>query len=191
MTTYTTSAGTVGFPTRKRKVHKLSDVIDFGSGTNYTGPVTGFGTGSTNTYTDNGLSADSPGYGQSQVNVQGYSGTASSFKIIPLPNNTVLLACGFEILVADTAGNSGTLALTDGSNTFVAATACTAINSFVGTGTAYPQIYYATGATKWGATSTKYLQVNTATGTINGKYRVWAVVVDVNDEQYTQRNTFT
>lgn len=190
MTTFTSSAGTIGYSTRKRKVHKVSDVVDFGTASTVFAGPSSFGS-ATNTYNAAGLSADAVGYGGSVLTAGGSAASGNSFKIISLPQNAVLLACGLETLVVDTAGNSATLALTDGTNTFIAAATMAALTSLVGTATAYPRIYYASAAVAMGATSTNWLQVNIGTGTINGKYRVWAVIVDAGDEQVTQRNTFT
>lgn len=189
MTTYTSSAGTIGYSTRKRKVHKVSDVIDFGTAATAFGGPTSFGSAA-NTYQPPGLSADAPGYGGAALSSGSLNGSGNSFKIISLPQGAVLLACGFETIVADTAANSGTLALTDGSNTFVAATAATAVNAYVGTASTYPRIYWASASTAMGSTSTNYLQVNIATGSVNCKIRVWAVIIDTTDEQVTQRNTW-
>lgn len=95
---------------------------------------------------------------------------ADVFKVFQIPPGYVLAETGLEVLTADTAGNSGTLQLelgasARGSAVTVASTGLSA------------SAYNATAAAPSG--SIQYVQVLTATGTVNAVVRIWAVVRDI------------
>ena len=100
-------------------------------------------------------------------------------QVIELPANSLVLYAGMDILTADSAGNSGTLSLGDGADVdrYVSASTATAGiettrekagDSSLGT-TSIGYAYYAAADT---------IDLVNATGSINAKVRVFAVVAD-------------
>ena len=105
--------------------------------------------------------------------------TNDVIQVIELPANSLVLYAGFDVLTADSAGNSGTLSLGDGADVdrYVSASTATAGiettrekagDSSLGT-TSIGYAYYAAADT---------IDLVNATGSINAKVRVFAVVAD-------------
>ena len=105
--------------------------------------------------------------------------TNDVMQVIELPANSLVLYAGLDVLTADSAGNSGTLSLGDGADVdrYVAASTATAGiettraragDSSLGT-TSIGYAYYAAADT---------IDLVNATGSINAKVRVFAVVAD-------------
>ena len=105
--------------------------------------------------------------------------TNDVIQVIELPANSLVLYAGLDVLTADGAGNSGTLSLGDGADVdrYVAASTVTAGievtraragDSSLGT-TSVGYAYYAAADT---------IDLVNATGTIDAKVRVFAVVAD-------------
>ena len=105
--------------------------------------------------------------------------TNDVIQVIELPANSLVLYAGLDVLTADGAGNSGTLSLGDGADVdrYVSASTVTAGievtraragDSSLGT-TSVGYAYYAAADT---------IDLVNATGTIDGKVRVFAVVAD-------------
>lgn len=134
------------------------------------------------------------------------------FQAIKVPADSLVLAVGVDVLTADTAGNSGTVAVGDGTNDFIAAVAPTStgtlapstiaaiatdmsldandnelkgkVNSILGV------LYKGDILTSFDANNT--IDVTVGTGAINAKIRVWAIMADLNGTRdTTQRVTFT
>jgi cell division protein YceG involved in septum cleavage len=102
------------------------------------------------------------------------------FRVINVPANTVVVEAGVEVLTADTAGNSGTVALGDGTIVWVVAAAPTSTGQMTNANVA--QIVKGTADT---------LDVTVGTGEINAKIRVWAILADLNVPKTAQVMTFT
>ena len=105
--------------------------------------------------------------------------TNDVIQVIELPANSLVLYAGLDVLTADGAGNSGTLSLGDGADVdrYVSASTATAGmevtraragDSSLGT-TSVGYAYYAAADT---------IDLVNATGTMNCKLRVFAVVAD-------------
>lgn len=105
--------------------------------------------------------------------------TNDVIEVIELPANSLVLYAGLDVLTADSAGNSGTLSLGDGADVdrYVSASTATAGiettraragDSSLGT-TSIGYAYYAAADT---------IDLVNATGSINAKVRVFAVVAD-------------
>ena len=105
--------------------------------------------------------------------------TNDVIQVIELPANSLVLYAGLDVLTADGAGNSGTLSLGDGADVdrYVSASTATAGiettraragDSSLGT-TSIGYAYYAAADT---------IDLVNATGSINAKVRVFAVVAD-------------
>jgi len=86
-----------------------------------------------------------------------------------IPAGFVVAYAGFEVIVADTAGNSGTIQVTDGTNTYTSAVTVqtTGIKAF----TAAANRLYTTAGT---------LSLAVGTGAINATIRGWVVMTDIN-----------
>ena len=104
------------------------------------------------------------------------------FEVISLPIGTMVLAAGIEKLTADSDGNSNTLALGDGSVVYVAADVSTGTGQMTGLD-AIGELYV-----HFAAANT--LDLTLAVGKLNGKVRVWAVLMDTTDPITAQRVTF-
>lgn len=99
---------------------------------------------------------------------------------IVVPANTLILEAGIVVLTADSAGNSGTVALGDGTNTWVAAAAPTSLGNMT----------VASVESKF-KTSLDTIDVTGATGVINAKLRVWAILVDLTRPETAQTGTWS
>jgi hypothetical protein len=102
------------------------------------------------------------------------------FRVINVPANTVVVDAGVEVLTADTAGNSGTVALGDGTVTWVTAATVAATGQMTNANVAQTP-----------KASADTLDVTVGTGEINAKLRVWAILADLNVPKTTQVMTFT
>ena len=97
--------------------------------------------------------------------------TNDVFQVFELPAYSMVLNAGIEVLTVDTAGNSGTVALGDGTIVYVAAAVPTSA-AFM---TSFDAV--AEGFVDYKAADT--LDVTVGTGAINAKIRVWAIVIDI------------
>jgi hypothetical protein len=118
--------------------------------------------------------------------------TNDVIQVIELPANSLVLYAGLDVLTADGAGNSGTLSLGDGADVdrYVSASTVTAGievtraragDSSLGT-TSVGYAYYAAADT---------IDLVNATGTIDGKVRVFAVVADCDGLGDTENQNVT
>lgn len=105
------------------------------------------------------------------------------FQALNVPAGTIVLNAGVDVLTVDSAGNSGTVALADGTVTYVAAAAPTSTGNMTNAD-AVAEMFVA-----YDAVDT--LDVTVGTGAINAKVRVWAIVVDATEISTDQRATFT
>jgi hypothetical protein len=120
--------------------------------------------------------------------------SADVIQAIEVPANTLCLYAGFDILTADGAGNSGTLSLGDGADVDAFVTAQTVAS--VGLGVTRAQA----GASSMGTTSIGFrvyaaadtIDLVVATGVIDAKIRVFAVLCDIDGEgdSEAQKSTF-
>lgn len=99
---------------------------------------------------------------------------ADTFAVLAVPANSVVLRAGIDVLVADTAGNSGTVALgeTGGDvDRYVAAAAPTSTGQMTCTATASLAV-----------SAADTIDILVATGAINAKVRVWAVICPLQED---------
>ena len=109
-------------------------------------------------------------YAQSTV-IDGTSTALTSgdvYQAINVPANSLVLSAGIDVITAGT--GTGTLALGDGTVTYVAAATQTAGQMTSGDALAELAVTYAAADT---------LDVTVATANVNSKVRVWAVLVDI------------
>ena len=109
-------------------------------------------------------------YAQSTV-IDGTSTALTSgdvYQAINVPANSVVLSAGIDVITAGT--GTGTLALGDGTVTYVAAATQSAGHMTSGDALAELAVTYAAADT---------LDVTVATANVNSKVRVWAVLVDI------------
>ena len=109
-------------------------------------------------------------YAQSTV-IDGTSTALTSgdvYQAINVPANSLVLSAGIDVITAGT--GTGTLALGDGTVTYVAAAAQSAGQMTSGDALAELAVTYAAADT---------LDVTVATANVNSKVRVWAVLVDI------------
>lgn len=94
---------------------------------------------------------------------------SDTFDVIGIPANSMVIAAGCDVLTADSAGNSGTLAVGDssGAAVFVAAAAPTSTGqmTIVDDSKAY--------------SAGDDIRLTVATGAINAKVRVWATMISL------------
>ena len=94
-----------------------------------------------------------------------------TFDVIGIPANTMVIAAGFDVLTADTAGNSGELALGDssGAGVYVAAgtVAAAGQRTLVDDSKAY--------------SSGDDIRLTVTVGAINAKVRVWATMISLDN----------
>ncbi len=110
-------------------------------------------------------------YAQSTV-IDGTSTALTSgdvYQAINVPANSLVLNAGIDVITAGT--GTGTLALGDGTVTYVAAATQSAGQMTSGDALAELAVTYAAADT---------LDVTVATANVNSKVRVWAVLVDIN-----------
>lgn len=109
-------------------------------------------------------------YAQSTV-IDGTSTALTSgdvYQAINVPANSVVLSAGIDVITAGT--GTGTLALGDGTVTYVAAATQSAGQMTSGDALAELAVTYAAADT---------LDVTVATANVNSKVRVWAVLIDI------------
>ena len=92
-----------------------------------------------------------------------------TFDVIGVPANTLVLAAGCDILTADTAGNSGTLAVGDSSGAAIYSAAAAPTSTGQKTLTDDPKAYSAGDD----------IRLTIASGAINAKVRVWATMISL------------
>ena len=116
-------------------------------------------------------------YAQSTV-IDGTSTALTSgdvYQAINVPANSLVLSAGIDVITAGT--GTGTLALGDGTVTYVAAATQTAGQMTSGDALAELAVTYAAADT---------LDVTVATANVNSKVRVWAVLVDIDGQGDTE-----
>ena len=116
-------------------------------------------------------------YAQSTV-IDGTSTALTSgdvYQAINVPANSVVLSAGIDVITAGT--GTGTLALGDGTVTYVAAATQSAGQMTSGDALAELAVTYAAADT---------LDVTVGTADVNSKVRVWAVLVDINGKGDTE-----
>lgn len=101
---------------------------------------------------------------------------ADIFNALVVPAGYIITATGLEVLVADTAGNSGTLQIKLGSTAQGSAVAPTATGYLATVGTLTPVVPSGSNA---------FLNLVVATGAINAIVRIFAVVQDTRNRQGT------
>ena len=109
-------------------------------------------------------------YAQSTV-IDGTSTALTSgdvYQAINVPANSLVLSAGIDVITAGT--GTGTLALGDGTVTYVAAATQSAGQMTSGDALAELAVTYAAADT---------LDVTVATANVNSKVRVWAILVDI------------
>lgn len=114
---------------------------------------------------------------QSTINIPiGYE-AASSIKVFDLPAKCAVLAAGFEIVTASTAGLTAALSNANSGATYLAQTAADAAvgTNVMGASSLYPQ--------QTSAASAMYLVTAAATQALAGSVRVWAVIADLTDQK--------
>ena len=92
-----------------------------------------------------------------------------TFDVIGVPANTLVLAAGCDILTADTAGNSGTLAVGDSSGAAIYSAAAAPTSTGQKTLTDDPKAFSAGDD----------IRLTVASGAINAKVRVWATMISL------------
>ena len=116
-------------------------------------------------------------YAQSTV-IDGTSTALTSgdvYQAINVPANSLVLSAGIDVITAGT--GTGTLALGDGTVTYVAAATQSAGQMTSGDALAELAVTYAAADT---------LDVTVATANVNSKIRVWAVLVDIDGQGDTE-----
>ena len=116
-------------------------------------------------------------YAQSTV-IDGTSTALTSgdvYQAINVPANSVVLSAGIDVITAGT--GTGTLALGDGTVTYVAAATQSAGQMTSGDALAELAVTYAAADT---------LDVTVATANVNSKVRVWAILVDIDCQGVTE-----
>ena len=125
------------------------------------------GTGTTGHVSGNGVAKT---YVQSTV-IDGTSTALTSgdvYQAINLPANSIVMSAGIDVITAGT--GTGTLALGDGTVTYVAAATQSAGQMTSGDAVAELAVTYAAADT---------LDVTVATADVNSKVRVWALIADI------------
>jgi hypothetical protein len=106
------------------------------------------------------------------VDFSSTTNTASdTFDVLPIPANSLVLAAGVDVLTADGAGNSGTIAVGDS----VDADQYVAAATVAGTG------QMTTLDANYAYSSADAIRLTIGTGAINAKVRVWACVMSLDD----------
>jgi hypothetical protein len=129
------------------------------------------GTGTTGHVAGNAVAKT---YVQSTV-IDGTSTALTSgdvYQAINLPANSIVMSAGIDVITAGT--GTGTLALGDGTVTYVTAAVQTAAGQMT-SGDALAEL-----AVTYAAADT--LDVTVATADVNSKVRVWALIADINGQ---------
>ena len=98
--------------------------------------------------------------------------SGDTFDVIGIPANTMVLQAGVDVLVADTAGNSGTIAIGDSGDPDQY------VNEVAPTSTGQQTLLVAPEAYSAGDD----IRLTIATGAINGKVRVWATMMSLDKD---------
>ena len=93
------------------------------------------------------------------------------YQAINVPANSIVMSAGIDVITAGT--GTGTLALGDGTVTYVAAATQSAGQMTSGDALAELAVTYAAADT---------LDVTVATANVNSKVRVWAILVDIDGQ---------
>jgi hypothetical protein len=97
--------------------------------------------------------------------------SSDTFDVLPIPANSLVLAAGVDVLTADGAGNSGTIAVGDSVDADQYAAAATVAATGQMTTLDANYAYSAADA----------IRLTIGTGAINAKVRVWACVISLDD----------
>ena len=98
--------------------------------------------------------------------------SGDTFDVIGIPANTLVMSAGVDVLVADTAGNSGTIAIGDSGDPDQY------VNEVQPTSTGQQALLVAPEAYSAGDD----IRLTIATGAINGKVRVWATMISLDKD---------
>lgn len=101
-----------------------------------------------------------------------------TFDVIGIPANTLVITAGCDVLTADSAGNSGTIAIGDSASSGYYVAAATVGSTGQMTITDDSKTY----------SSANDIRITVATGAINAKVRVWAVLASL-DKGGTEQDT--
>jgi hypothetical protein len=96
---------------------------------------------------------------------------SDTFDVLPIPANSLVLAAGVDVLTADGAGNSGTIAVGDSVDADQYAAAATVAATGQMTTLDANYAYSAADA----------IRLTIGTGAIDAKVRVWACVISLDD----------
>ena len=112
-------------------------------------------------------------------------GSTDVFQVLNIPAKSIVITAGIDVITADTAGNSGTVILGDGNNDNVwvaaAAPSSAGLMTKIAGHTLDNTIFYNTADT---------IDITFATGVVNAKMRVFAVVCDLDDRDVTDNDTY-
>jgi hypothetical protein len=97
--------------------------------------------------------------------------SSDTFDVLPIPANSLVLAAGVDVLTADGAGNSGTIAVGDSvdADQYAAAATVAATGQMT------------TLDANYAYSSADAIRLTIGTGAINAKVRVWACVISLDD----------
>ena len=97
--------------------------------------------------------------------------SSDTFDVLPIPANSLVLAAGVDVLTADGAGNSGTIAVGDSvdADQYAAAATVAATGQMT------------TIDANYAYSSADAIRLTIGTGAINAKVRVWACVMSLDD----------
>lgn len=95
--------------------------------------------------------------------------SGDTFDVLPIPANSLVLAAGCDVLTADSAGNSGTIAVGDSvdADQYAAAATVAAAGQMT------------TLDANYAYSSADAIRLTIGTGAINAKVRVWACVMSL------------
>jgi hypothetical protein len=96
---------------------------------------------------------------------------SDTFDVLPIPANSLVLAAGVDVLTADGAGNSGTIAVGDSvdADQYAAAATVAATGQMT------------TLDANYAYSSADAIRLTIGTGAIDAKVRVWACVISLDD----------
>jgi hypothetical protein len=97
--------------------------------------------------------------------------SSDTFDVLPIPANSLVLAAGVDVLTADGAGNSGTIAVGDSVDA----------QQYVSAATVAATGQMTTLDANYAYSSADAIRLTIGTGAINAKVRVWACVISLDD----------
>ena len=97
--------------------------------------------------------------------------SADTFDVLPVPANSLVLAAGVDVMTADTAGNSGTIAVGDSVDA----------DQYAASATVAAPGQMTTLDANYAYSSADAIRLTIGTGAINAKVRVWACVMSLDD----------